>query len=264
MRSVAVGDVVLNMESPEAARYHAPILILPGLFQSPVCWRGLTSILAHRGWEVYLLPRVVRDMASGKVRESDKSWNEALDDVAQAAEKLGDKLIIFGSDVGAAMALATLERTKPMALALFSPTEPSRAAKSLNDSLGFLGRRRFAKQTGTLIDAPEKHTQDAYQKTDIIAEPRTFLEDLSKGVEFSRPTTQPPSIVFGVQNDLIVDTAHSLSFADNEVAKAAQSQRVGRWWPSIGWEPASEQAHRFLILTLADRVVEFPDEIINP
>lgn len=251
------------MESPEAARYHAPILILPGLFQSSVCWRGVTSILAHRGWEVYLLPRVVRDNFSGKVQESDKSWNEALDDVAQAAEKLGDKLIIFGSDVGAAMALATLERTKPMALGLFSPTEPSRAAASLEKSLGFFGKRRFAKQTGTLIDAPDKHAQDAYQKTDLIAEPRSFIEDLSKGVEFSRPTAQPPTIVFAGQNDPVVDTDHSLSFADDEVAKASQTRLAGRWWPSIGWEAASEQAHRFLILTLADRVVEFPDEIIN-
>lgn len=254
----------MNMESPEAARYHAPILILPGLFQSPVCWRGLTSILAHRGWEVYLLPRVVRDMASGKVHEKDKSWNEALDDVAQAAEKLGDKLIIFGSDVGAAMALATLERTKPMALALFSPSEPTRAAASLNKSLGFLGRRRFAKQSsGVLIEAPEQHARDAFQKTDLIAEPRTFIEDLTRGVEFSRPTTQPPTIVFGAQNDPVVDTEHSLGFADDQVAKAAAARLVGRWWPSIGWEPASEQAHRFLILTLSDRVVEFPDEIIN-
>jgi len=263
MRSVAVGDIVLNMESPEAARYHAPILIIPGLFQSAICWRGLTSILAHRGWEVYVLPRVVRDMASGELNAKDKSWNEALDDVARAAEKLGDKLIIFGSDVGAAMALATLERTKPMALALFSPTDPSRAAASLDKSLGFLGRRRFAKQSGILIDAPEKHSRDAFQKSDLIGEPRSFMEDLARGVEFTRPEEQPPTIVFAAQNDPVVDTAHSLTFADDRIAKAGSARLVGRWWPSVGWEAASEQAHRFLILTLSDRVVEFPDEIIN-
>ena len=86
MRRIALGDVELRMESPEAARYHAPILVIPGLFQSAVCWRGVTSILAHRGWEVYLLPRVVQDMVSGEVQATDRSWNQALDDVRQAAE----------------------------------------------------------------------------------------------------------------------------------------------------------------------------------
>jgi pimeloyl-ACP methyl ester carboxylesterase len=252
------------MESPEAARYHAPILILPGLFQSPICWRGFTSILAHRGWEVYVLPRVVRDMASGEVRAKDKSWAQALDDVAQAAEKLGDKLIIFGSDVGAAMALATLERTKPMALGLFSPSDPSHASVSLRRSLGFFAKRKFSKQAGVLVNAPEKHMEAAYQKSDIIAEPRSFMDDLSKGVEFSRPSMQPPSIVFAPQNDPVVGAEHALGFADDRVAKAAAAPLVGRWWPSIGWEAASEQAHRFLILTLSDRIVECPDEIINP
>jgi hypothetical protein len=74
---------------------------------------------------------------------------------------------------------------------------------------------------------------------------------------------QPPTIVFGAQNDPLVDTEHSLGFADGHVAKAAKARLVGRWWPSMGWEAASEQAHRFLILTLADRVVEFPEEILG-
>ncbi len=251
------------MEPPEAARYHAPILILPGLFQSAICWRGVTSILAHRGWEVYLLPRLVRDMASGKIDEKDKSWDEALADVVRASERLGEKLIIFGSDVGAAMALATLEQTKPMALGLFAPSEPERAVESFTNSLGFFGKRRFAKHSGAIVEVPEKHRAGAYQKTDVSPEPATFMKDLAGGVAFERPASQPPTIVFGAQNDPAVDTEHSLGFADDHVSKAAEARVVGRWWPSIGWEAAAEQAHRFLILTLADRVVEFPDEIIN-
>ena len=58
MQTVTVGKARLHLETAEAGtRYHAPILILPGLFQSPACWSGITSMLAHRGWDVYLLPR---------------------------------------------------------------------------------------------------------------------------------------------------------------------------------------------------------------
>jgi hypothetical protein len=54
-----------------------------------------------------------------------------------------------------------------------------------------------------------------------------------------------------------------MTFADSQFSKASRSRLNGRWWPSLGWEPACEEAHRFLILTLSDRVVDFPDEIIN-
>ena len=134
------------MESPEAARYHAPILIVPGLFHSPICWRGVTSILAHRGWEVYLLPRVTTEGAKSTVVDADKSWDQAREDLVAAARQLGDKIIVFGSDIGAALALTTLDEVKPMALALFSPTEPSEAGKAFARELGFFGRRRFASE----------------------------------------------------------------------------------------------------------------------
>jgi pimeloyl-ACP methyl ester carboxylesterase len=262
MRPVAFGNVVLHLESPEAARYHAPILIVPGLFQSPICWRGFTSMLAHRGWEVYLLPRVSMDMAKATVEAVDKTWQQAEDDLVSAAERLGDKVVIFGADVGAALALATLERVRPMALGLFSPTRPAEMGKALMGAMGFLERRRFNKSSEPLVTAPAAHAKTAYQPSDVIAEPRSFVDALNAHSGPVGPTELPPTIVFGAQNDPLVDTAHSLSFADDKVAKAAKARLTGRWWPSVGWEAASEQAHRFLILTLSDRVVEFPDEIL--
>jgi alpha-beta hydrolase superfamily lysophospholipase len=263
MRPVALGDVVLHMESPEAARYHAPILIVPGLFQSPVCWRGVTSILAHRGWEVYLLPRVATHTAKGSAVEADKSWDQAREDLVAAARRLGGKVIVFGSDVGAALALSTVEEIRPMALALFAPTEPVEAGKAFARDLGFFGRRRYRKERGSALVAPlDAHLKSAYQASDAGPEPRGIVDALIDGVPFRRPSGQPPTIVFGAQNDPLVDSEHSLSFSDDRGAKTAESRLVGRWWPAVGWEAASEQTHRFLILTLADRVVEFPDEIL--
>ena len=52
-----VGGLELEFEAPEAGRYMAPIIVCPGLFQSFDCWRPLTSMLAHRGWEIYFVAR---------------------------------------------------------------------------------------------------------------------------------------------------------------------------------------------------------------
>ncbi len=55
--NATIGGELLDFEAPEAPRYKAAMLVLPGLFQSFEQWRPLTSALAHRGWEIYFLPR---------------------------------------------------------------------------------------------------------------------------------------------------------------------------------------------------------------
>jgi len=262
MRPVEIGGIALQTESPEASRYFAPILILPGLFQSYICWRGFTSILAHRGWDVFLLPRAPLDDDEEVPETFDQNWEESCDAVVRVASNLGEKVIVFGADVGAGLALATLDRVKPMALGLFAPAEPSKIGAAFGGGMGMLERRRFNKASGP-VTAPAAHAQTAYQEADRIAEPRSLVRELIKGVPFSRPEVHPPAIVFGVDSDPYVESEHSMTFADTQFSKASRSRLNGRWWPSLGWESACEEAHRFLILTLGDRVVDFPDEIIN-
>src|SRR6476659_6108420 len=101
MREVAVGDVALRLEAGEAGgRYLAPILILPGLFQSWTCWRGMTSMLAHRGWGVYLLPRL-SERDGGLHPNHAEGWAAAVEAAAKVIGSLSDKVILFGADVGA-------------------------------------------------------------------------------------------------------------------------------------------------------------------
>src|SRR6185503_20669587 len=129
MREVVVGDVVVRLEAGEAGgRYLAPILVVPGLFQSWACWRGMTSMLAHRGWDVYLLPRLTERDGVLQPNRAD-GWAAAVETAARVTRGLSDKVILFGADVGAAIALATLERAHPLALALFSPVDPAVAGK---------------------------------------------------------------------------------------------------------------------------------------
>jgi pimeloyl-ACP methyl ester carboxylesterase len=262
MRPVEIGGVGLHMESPEAARYFAPILILPGLFQSSICWRGFTSTLAHRGWEVYLLPRSPLEGDEEAPADFDQTWSQSCDAVERVASNLGDKVIVFGADVGAGLALATLDRIRPMALGLFAPAEPAHVGGAFSRTMGMFEKRRFKKASGP-VEAPNAYAKTAYQEVDIVAEPRSFVRELIDGVPFSRPDVHPPAIVFGVAADPLVENDHAMSFADTQFSKASRSGLNGRWWPSLGWEAACEEAHRFLILTLSDRIVDFPDEIIG-
>ncbi len=83
------------------------------------------------------------------------------------------------------------------------------------------------------------------------------------GVAFDRPSEHPPALVFVAEGDPLVAGEESLAFTDTPYSRTAPSRLAGHWWPSSRWEPIADEIHRFLILTLADRVVEFPEEVLE-
>ncbi len=263
-----IGNLTLHYDPPEAGRFKARILVLPGLFQSLTCWRGLTAMLAHRGWEVYFLPRVPTG-ADAVTAPDDYGWQASLDTAEQAFRHLGEKVIVFGADVGAGLALGLLERVRPMALALFAPSEAAELGAHFSKTLGMMGRRRFKSATGP-VSAPATITNQSTKAGDLIEEPRGLLLDLTgRGTTAAGPPaqpgsaqTQPPTIVFAPGIDDLVTTEHALEFAGSEVAKPSQVRLNGRWWPSVQGHNVADEVHRFLILTLSDRIVEFPEEIL--
>ena len=263
MRSVTVGNIRLQLEAAEAGgRYLAPILIFPGLFQSPVCWRGMTSMLAHRGWNVYLLPRAEIDDRGAAHIDDEYGWQRAVDAAATAAARVGDQVIVLGADIGATLALSILDRVRPLALGLFAPADPAHVGDALERNRGFLARR-LARKAGGPVTPPASIARTIHRETDSIGEPRMLVADLTASGDSQRPTDHPPAIVFAVGEDPLVAHEHALSFTTSPYSKPARTVLQGRFWPSSGWEPVADDVHRFLILTLADRVVEFPDEIIN-
>ena len=251
MRPVVAAGVQLELESPEAARYRAPILLLPGLFQSSVCWRGMTSMLAHRGWEVYVLSR----------NRENCGWEQTLDQAARAAAALAERVVLFGADIGAALALAASCRCDPLALVLFAPASPSELGRRYRHSLGFFARRRGIAEAAT--SAPKRIAKDRRQAADLAGEPPALLADLVAGVDFAVPAEHPPAIVFRADSDPLVSRQACQEFLLGPRAKASASVVNGRWWPSLEWEGPCDEAHRFLVLTLGDRVVEFPEEILG-
>lgn len=253
---------MLQLEPPEAGRYLAPILLLPGLFQSTACWRPFTTMLAHRGWEVYALGRQPYETDDDEpVPPPDYDWDGAVKAAKHAARKLGDKVIVFGADIGAAVALAIAEEVRPLALALFAPAEPAHVGAHISEQTGFFERRRRSRASGP-VAPPGRIAKSAPLPASVGAEPRALVDDLVGGVAYARPLTWPPSIVFAASDDPLVSGEHAESFAGTPHAKLARTRVGGRWWPTRQWQAPCDEAHRFLILTLGDRVVEFPEEIL--
>ncbi len=302
MPSVVVGNTAVYYEAPEAGRYHAPLLVLPGLFQSFEAWRGVTSSLAHRGWEVYWLGRTMPDL-EGTVVTADEGWAEARTKVWNLGKRLGESVIVLGCDVGAALALSLAGELDILAMAMFSPAKPAALGAAYRKTLGFTGRMRHSRAAsalgpprslGAIAPAPEHVAPEPHRLIDELmsdAWAATFAPTSTRASgsaagsaagsaggsaadsaagsaagsaaapAFTPPATRPPAIVFAADGDPLVDAEHALTFAQSELAKVSLHRLDGHWWPASDGQAVADEVHRFIILTLGDRVVDFPEEI---
>ncbi|MBI5504704.1 MAG: alpha/beta fold hydrolase [Deltaproteobacteria bacterium] len=270
MPALTFGDFFVHCEAPEAPRYRAAILVLPGLFQSFACWRPITAMLAHRGWEVYCLTRTMPDR-SGKPHLLDETWEQARARIAQVGARLGGPVVVLASDLGAALALSVAGQLPILALALFSPSDPAALGAAYRRSLrpsGLRGalsglRRRASTSRGAQVIAHAALLGPDIGDEDTLPEPARLLGELSEGEGFVRPDRHPPALVFASRSDPLVAEQHALGFADGACAKASRTRLDGRFFPHTGGAVLADEVQRFLILTLGDRVVDFPQDILE-
>lgn len=256
MRPTAFADFHLHYEAPEAGRYLAPILVLPGLFQSFACWRATTSMLAHRGWEVYALTRSMPD-GDGRTRLLDRSWQALRERVRAVAQRLEDPLVVLGADLGGALALDLASQRAVLALALLAPAPPARLGAACAASQSFASRLGLASPRASAVAAKlrpalAEHAQE---------EPDELLAELAS-VSWQAPRSHPPAIVFAADGDPLVSPEDSTPFVAEPHARLSRLRLAGRFWPATQTSVADE-IHRFLILTLGDRVVEFPEGVLE-
>ncbi len=257
---MSVGGHAVHYEAPEAARYRAPLLVSTGLFQSFECWRSLTSMLAHRGWEIYVAERSAED--------EDHGWDACASRLAEIARGLDEPPILLGADLGAALALSIAKDVGALALVLFAPATPAELAKRRPSPRD----RRWGRLAGALSRKPQPSGPSAHVPEELerlapwpeaaVAEPRRLLGELADR-PFSVDEQGPPSLVFAPADDPLVTREGALAFATESFAVAARSQLDGRFWPAHAPQKLADEVHRFLILTLGDRVVDFPDEILE-
>lgn len=274
----AVAGFSLDYEAPEAGRYLAPILILPGLFQSFACWRSLSSSLAQRGWELYLLPRQPLD-ARAHPAQAVATIQDLTALTLRVARELHEKVIVFGADLGGHVALELAEELEPLALVLFCPCSPVELGVRYSRSLGLLRRLglRAAPRSSRGLLPPASLRRGPIPEEWIEAEPEGLLEDLLLAAK-SRPargrSTAPrprasesdartcPTLLFDADGDPLV-ARDTVVAREGPVTKLARTVLAGRYWPAQGGQPLADEVHRFLILTLGDRVVEFPDSVFD-
>ncbi len=281
MSRTTIAECELYYESPEAGRYRAPILLLPGLFQSFECWRPLTTRLAHRGWELYLLPR--DGSSSDQESAGATSLDGLVEQTARVAEQLARRasqgyapadsedaetnvgVIVFGADLGAHLAAELTARVQPMATVLFSSVPPAVLGESWQRSRGLLQRWRPGKANPGV--APAGVAGTARSNSWLSEEPDWLLTELMSATPGKSSAEgggsdgkDVPTLMFSADDDPLVQLAAVPSRATAELSDTALP---GHWWPAVAPQQLADELHRFLVLTLGDRVVDFPDSVFD-
>src|SRR5262245_10167487 len=102
---------------PEGPRYGAPLLFLPGLWSAPDVWRRAAGLLAHRGWEGWI---VDPSGTGGAAARADR--------VAAVAGDFGRPPVIIAGDGAGLVAIEVARRTPVAAMVWIAPVRPGGAA----------------------------------------------------------------------------------------------------------------------------------------
>jgi hypothetical protein len=102
---------------PEGPRYRAPVLFVPGLWAAPVIWRPAAGLLAHRGWEGWL----VDPAGTGGVEARAAA-------LATLAAEFGRPPVVIAEDAAGVAAFELARRTALAAIVWVGPVRPGGAA----------------------------------------------------------------------------------------------------------------------------------------
>ena len=240
---------------PEAARYGASVLYIPGLWAGTGVWRSMASLLAHRGWEGQLLE--LCGLKGGLAARAAA--------VAVHAAGLPAPPVLIGHDAGALVALGAAARGPAAAVVMLAPLVPG------NRTLGVLTRRWEAVAAlvrGRPIPPPRGAravrafgVTPAAVEASLVAEHPAVVLDVIRGRVAAPARTGHPTLVVGGELDPLLPGPAGAAFAATIGAQWREIAEAGHWLlAGPGWQEAVGVVHRWLVQRLGEQLLDLYPE----
>jgi pimeloyl-ACP methyl ester carboxylesterase len=228
---------------PEGPRYGAPLLFLPGLWATPDVWRRAAGLLAHRGWEGWIVDPSGVGGATARAAA-----------VAAVTGDLGRPPVIVASD-GAGLVAAELARRMPVAgVVWIAPVLPGgvvvrRAISPWRVLAGLLLARRIERPAAWLAEA-----EAAVWRRD--ADDAAVVIDMVRGRIALGPLGVPTLLAAGDQ-DPRSGARERAALATALGADVFVLPEAGSVPLAVGaWQSHTGAVHRWLVQRLGDGVLE--------
>jgi pimeloyl-ACP methyl ester carboxylesterase len=228
---------------PEGPRYRAPLVFLPGLWAGPGAWRRAASLLAHRGWEGWLVDLAGRGGVAQRAAA-----------LAGAVAELERPAVLIGTDAGGIVALETARLVPAAALVWVAPVLPGgrtirRAVSPWQVLLGLTTGRAVGRPAGWAGEEGLAWARDH--------EDARLVVDVVRGRHPARGAGVPTALV----DAPFAPEAPEGGLAASLGADVIPVAEGGRTALATGaWQANAGTVHRWLVQRLGEPVLERYEE----
>lgn len=240
-----LGPLPVESSQPESAKFTAPIIFVPGLWDDLQSWRRFTGFLSHRGWRC-----VAAGWPDGDARVS-LAGRERL--LREALRGVDERPIVVGHDVGGSIALRVADCAR--AVVALAPVAPGAAPFLATESGTWWQRLRGGDRS------PARSLAAAYPRAAGRTESTQLLSELASAPSADMAAADgAPLLVVAGAGDPVVPSAIARSLA--QTAGAAFDVVPGGHAIHLddGWEATAGLVHRWIIRSLGENLLAFYEE----
>ncbi|MGA2411491.1 MAG: alpha/beta fold hydrolase [Candidatus Binataceae bacterium] len=262
-----VGRFHLQYEQPQTAKFAAPLLILPDLFNTRRHMAVMIGYFASIGWEVYALS--LDELASSAAMSPDQlDWPAALALVQELVAALGRGTIVLGHGAGGLLALALAGRLGIESAVALAPLVPGDRSPMLKRASGWLGLSRprllYPPRGRTLFelfaDAEPFHRDTLIR--DLVPASAQLARDIASGKPSLDAAGRAPRLIITGGADPFASAGSVRAMAERIASRIIVVPGRGHWLAGgRTLERVIAEVQRFLVLTLGrDLLLLYPDE----
>jgi pimeloyl-ACP methyl ester carboxylesterase len=253
-----IGPLRAEVVDPESAKFTAPLLLLHGLWSTPLVWRSFTGYLAHRGW-----------LSVAPYLQSNEHENVSIDAylarIRGAIAALPAPPVIIGHDLGGTAAFAVADAaTAVVALAPLVLPPLGVPPNSLREAGSWLDRLTSRERP---LRPPRGRWRASYPPLrGAQAEPARLLRELAHhGVELAAAPSRPPALILIGDKDPVTSHAMTEALAARVSAEVQIEAGAGHALPSDnGWEQRVSGVHRWIVHAVGKPLLALFDESFDP
>jgi pimeloyl-ACP methyl ester carboxylesterase len=229
---------------PEGPRYGAPLLFLPGLWAAPDVWRRTAGLLAHRGWEGWILDPAGAGGAASRAAA-----------VAAVAGDLGRAPVVVASDGAGLVAVELARRMAVAAVVWIAPILPGaatirRAISPWQVLAGLVIGRRIERPAAWLPEAEAAVWRRETEEAPVVI-------DLVRGRIALGPLGVPTLLAAG-DRDPRSQARERAALSSALTADVFVLPEAGSVPLAVGdWQAHAGAVHRWLVQRLGESMLEF-------
>jgi pimeloyl-ACP methyl ester carboxylesterase len=233
---------------PEGPRYRAPIVFVPGLWTGPEIWRRAAGLLAHRGWEGWLV-----DL--GRVAGGTAARADAL---GRATATLERPPVLIAQDAGGVVALEMARRMPVTAVVWVRPILPG--GRGLRGAVS-----PWRVLAGLLFDTPVPRPAQWMGDATVTGwaldqDAAALVVDVVRGRTSVEGAGVPTVLVAG-EADGVCPLEERTALAAMLGAEVLVLPAADRFPLATGpWQRHAGAVHRWLVTRLGETLLEFYDE----